>query len=417
VLALVRDRNLGLRLLGGATSVLGDQFNIVALPWLVIRLTGDALAVGFILALAALPRAAFMLVGGAVSDRFSPRLVMLYSNIARGILVGLLSALVLLDLLPLWALYLISLGYGLADGFFYPAQNAVLPQIVPRERLEMGNGLAQGTAQVASFLGPILAGGIIASLSHDGPPGSAERLGLAVVFALDAVSFFVAAALLGAIRVGAGAPAPGGSVWADLRVGLHYVGRDPGLRLIFLTMAVIVLVMYGPMVVGVPVLATTHFPEGAAAFGAILSAWGGGTLLGSAVAILVPAGSPVRLGLLLPVLAILPGAGLAIIGVTHLTWLAALASLAMGAAAGYLGVLFITWLQLRTPREMIGRMMGLMNFASVGLTPLSLALAGLLVGAEPAALFIGAGSLITLVVLVAALHPAVRALAAEQPSP
>ena len=71
-------------LLGGSTvSFLGDQFTLVALPWLVLAVTHDAAALGAVLALQGLPRAALMLFGGAVSDRLSPSQVMLAANAAR----------------------------------------------------------------------------------------------------------------------------------------------------------------------------------------------------------------------------------------------------------------------------------------------------------------------------------------------
>src|SRR5512135_851529 len=88
-------RVLGLRdfrlLFGGATtSLLGDQFALVATPWLVLELTGDPLALGIVLALEGVPRAVFMLVGGAITDRFSPRLIMLISDVIRLVLTGLM---------------------------------------------------------------------------------------------------------------------------------------------------------------------------------------------------------------------------------------------------------------------------------------------------------------------------------------
>ena len=72
-------------------SLLGDQFFLVALPWLVLQLTGDAFAVGAVVAVNAAPRAVFILLGGVLIDRLSPRTVMLYSNIARMVLVAVLA--------------------------------------------------------------------------------------------------------------------------------------------------------------------------------------------------------------------------------------------------------------------------------------------------------------------------------------
>src|SRR5712664_2638975 len=66
-------RNFRLLWIGESISLLGDQFYMIALPWLVLQLTGSALALGTIMALASIPRALFMLIGGAFVDRFSPR--------------------------------------------------------------------------------------------------------------------------------------------------------------------------------------------------------------------------------------------------------------------------------------------------------------------------------------------------------
>jgi hypothetical protein len=71
-----------------STSLLGDQFALIATPWLVLQLTGDPLALGIVLALEGVPRALFMLFGGAVTDRFSPRVIMLVADIARLVLAA-----------------------------------------------------------------------------------------------------------------------------------------------------------------------------------------------------------------------------------------------------------------------------------------------------------------------------------------
>ena len=65
-------RDFRLLFIGQAVSLLGDQFYLVALPWLVLQLTGSGLALGTILLAATLPRMIFLLVGGAASDWLSP---------------------------------------------------------------------------------------------------------------------------------------------------------------------------------------------------------------------------------------------------------------------------------------------------------------------------------------------------------
>ena len=72
-------------------SLLADFFNYVAVAWLVLELAGSNLAVGGVLAAAFVPRALLMLLGGAVSDRFSPRTSMVAGGLARGLVMGTLA--------------------------------------------------------------------------------------------------------------------------------------------------------------------------------------------------------------------------------------------------------------------------------------------------------------------------------------
>jgi MFS family permease len=183
----LRNRNFRLLWGGEAISLLGDQFYLIALPWLVLQLTGEALAVGAVLALAGVPRALFMLVGGALTDRFSPRRVMLASNLLRMVLVTLLSGLVIGDLIQLWMLYLLALAFGVIDAFFFPAQSAIVPRLVGREQLQTANAIIQGTMQVSLFAGPVLAGTLIAVLGNGQSGQDVSGIGLA--FAIDALTF------------------------------------------------------------------------------------------------------------------------------------------------------------------------------------------------------------------------------------
>src|SRR5262249_45252141 len=97
--SVLRISNFRLLWIGEGISLLGDQFYMIALPWLVLQLTGSGLAVGTVLALAGIPRALFMLIGGALTDRFTPRTLMLGSNLVRLVLVSILALLVLLGLI------------------------------------------------------------------------------------------------------------------------------------------------------------------------------------------------------------------------------------------------------------------------------------------------------------------------------
>src|SRR3954464_15079665 len=110
-------RDFRLLWVGEAISGLGDQFAMIALPWLALVLTGSGLVLGSVLALMAIPRAALMVVGGAYVDRLSPRRVMIVSNAVRFGAIGALGVLVLAGSAQLWMLYAFALIFGIADAF------------------------------------------------------------------------------------------------------------------------------------------------------------------------------------------------------------------------------------------------------------------------------------------------------------
>lgn len=407
--SVLRNRNFRLLWIGEGISLLGDQFYLIALPWLVLSLTGDALAVGTVLAAAGIPRALFMLVGGALTDRFTPRRLMSTSNLARMILTALLAVLVTTNLIQLWMLYVSALLFGLVDAFFFPAQTSMVPKLLDKEQLQAGNAMIHGTAQLSLFVGPLLAGATI-SLLDSGATHSAT--GIALAFALDSLSFLASIATLGLMRIENGdgsAERASGGVIAAIRAGLLYVWKDATLRIVFpITMGLNILIN-GPFAVGIPVLARTRFPEGAAAFGLILSLFGGGALLGTVLAGGLPKLPKRLLGTVsLSVISVM-GIGLAAIGLSPTMYVAATAALVMGIANGYATINLITWLQQKVAPEMTGRIMSLVMFAAIGLNPVSSALAGALIGLNVTVLLVCAGSLMTLFTLSAAFSPAVRA--------
>jgi len=394
--------------MGEGISLLGDQFYLIALPWLVLALTGDALAVGTVLATVGIPRALFMLVGGALTDRFTPRRLMINSNLARMALTALLAILIATNLIQLWMLYVLALFFGLADAFYFPAQTSIVPKLVDREQLQAGNALIQGTAQLSLFVGPIVAGLLLAWL--DG--GAAHSTsGIALAIAIDSLSFLASVIALWLIKIeNAGERAGNGKgrVLASIREGLLYAWNDPTLRMVLPITLGINILINGPLAVGIPVMARMRFPEGAAAFGLIMSLFGGGALLGTVLAGTLPKPSRKRLGTISLSVISMMGVGLAVIGVAPTVYVAAAAGLLMGIANGYANIMLITWLQQKVAPQMLGRVMGLVLFAAIGLNPVSNALAGMLIGLDITVLLVCAGLLMTTFTLAAAFSPAVR---------
>ena len=129
---VVSNRNFRLLWIGGSISVLGSQFSLIALPWLVLQLTGDPQVLGLVLALAGLSRAGFMLYGGVITDRFSPRRILLICDWINFLLSGLIAALVFTGNMQIWMIYLFSLVSGSISGFVIPAAQSMTPIITEK---------------------------------------------------------------------------------------------------------------------------------------------------------------------------------------------------------------------------------------------------------------------------------------------
>jgi MFS family permease len=405
-------RDFRLLWLGEAISALGDQFALIALPWLALVLTGSALALGGVMAVMAVPRALLMLIGGVSVDRFSPRRVMLGSNAVRLVAVAALGAVVFAGAAELWMLYVFALVFGVADAFFFPAQTSIVPELVEPEQLQRANGIVQGTAQVAVLVGPALAGIVIAAASSNG--AAAGTAGIGVALLLDAVTFVASLITLWLIRprvhVAAQAQA---SILESIREGVRFVWGSPGLRAVILVSLGGNLFIVGPFEVGMPYIAYARLPEGAAAFGVILAAFGGGSLLGLVAGSIVPAPRPSRLGPVVMATLVLAGVCVAAIAAVHTTLFAALLTAGAGTAIGYGNLLGITWVQTRIPPELMGRVMSLLITGSVGLVPVSMFVAGAAVQLNVDATMLVAGAGMVLLAGGSLLSPAVRNLGLE----
>lgn len=375
-----------------AVSLIGDQLTFIALPWLVLKLTADPLAVGSVLALAAIPRAVFMLIGGAVADRFSPRLVLLASNAVRMLLVLTVSALIWSEAITVWHLYVIALAFGLADAFMFPANAAMPPRLLPADLLGAGNSLVQGTGMLTVILGPMFAGIVITFMGQQ--DGAIEdQLGLSTAFLIDSVTYLAPVFVFAVIRDRYPPEPEAGEVGFidSLLDGLRYAWNDRPIRYLSLMIGTLNLISRGPVMVGVPVYADRFLGEGAAAFGSIVAASGVGALIGIIIAGSVRPIAENKLGLLILIDFALFGA--ALIGITLSTELIVLCAIFAAPAImdGYMSVLMITWLHQRVPKERMGRVLSVIMFCAVGLAPISAALAGWLIRWDLSAVMLGSG--------------------------
>ncbi|MDH4346553.1 MAG: MFS transporter, partial [Thermoleophilia bacterium] len=206
-LAPLAHRDFRLLFLGRAVSFAGSAMAPVALAFAVLELGGSATDLGIVLTVAILPQLLFLLIGGVVADRLPRHLIMVSSNALSGLAQGAAAVLLLTGRAEIWHLAVIAVVRAVASSFFFPAQQGIVPQLVPRAMLQPANVLLRLTLNVTTIGGAALGGIVVAAA---GP-------GWAIGF--DALTYLAAAAILLPMRVAAPARDAATSFVMELRDG------------------------------------------------------------------------------------------------------------------------------------------------------------------------------------------------------
>jgi predicted MFS family arabinose efflux permease len=408
----LRLRNFRLLIAGQMVSTIGDMFYAVALPWFVLSSGGTPRDLGIVLAAYGIPRAGFVLLGGALSDRLQPRRLMLLADIARALLVGGLAAIVLLDMHTLWILCAIAAPLGAFEGLFLPASMAILPSIMSDDDLQAGNAINMATVQISTLVGPSVGGIIVASV----------RSGIA--FVIDAGTFVVSAIALAGMR-GKRAPKDSTAVAeaalaeaptdeaqeesaADEPKTFWALLRQSRLLQTGLAVSIVANLAFGGLIeVALPDLAHGPLHAGATGFGLMLSTFGAGALTGTLIGATM--GKLLRRGLIALLFGLVQGVLVAITPFTGGLTGAAITMAAWGLFNSMSNVLLVTLLQQKLPRSLMGRIMGAFGFANFGLYPISVAVGGVVVDRlGPEILFVITGALLFLAILYGLFQPELR---------
>jgi MFS family permease len=388
----LKNRNYRLWLFGGTISLLGDQFYLVALPWLVLQETRSAVAMGAIMMAGAIPRAVLMLMGGVLSDRMSPRKIMMATATARAICVTAIGLLVWLRALQTWQLYACAFAFGVADAFAAPAQSAYMPSLVKREQLVAASSVSQSTAQLTTIVGPVPAGFVI------------QALGVAWAFFVDAISFLFIIGALWKLPDPARTASVRKAMWHSIAEGLSYVAKDVPLRALMLLATVMNFCISGPVAIGLAYFTKTMLGS-PAAYGTLISSLAGGSLMG---AVLAGLWKIRKRGVLILLGAVVLGLCLCSIALAERIWTVAAILFVMGAAAGMLNVHIGAWAMQRIDVAVRGRVSSVLMLAAYGVAPISLGVAGFLVAWNLKLTFLFAGALMVIAAGGAAFQRPVR---------
>jgi len=340
---------------GVLVSLIGTWVEAAAYGYVVLLLGGSPATLGLIGFLNTIPNLVLALPAGALADRYDRRklLIVFQSlNMALALVLAVTYATGTLTVGLLGALAVIGGSLGTLS---FPAFQAMLAGTVPNRDLESAVAINSLSLQAARFIGPAVAGFLLATA---GPTW---------VFGANAASFvgvLVALALLPASRpAGAVAARVGGAITEAFR----YVFGQRSLAAMMVLMVLAGLFAAPPVAFMVPALVEENLDAGAGILGAVLAAIGFGSLAGSIILLRVSRrankGKPLLAGFFLT------GVALVAIGASTSTWL----SLALAFVGGLGGVLFVglstVVVQSMSTDDMRARVLAIWAAAFVGMLP------------------------------------------------
>jgi MFS family permease len=367
----------------------------VGQAWLVLELTGSPFQLGLVTALQFAPILFLSPIGGAMSDRFPKRQIILMTQTTMMVQAFVLAILVWSGQVRYWHVAILAVIYGVGRAIDIPARQAFITDLVGKRDVPNAVALNSLVFNGARIVGPAVAGLLVA------------RFGVAVAFLLNGLSFVAVLAALVAIRT-VGPPDPAGRL--GIREGLvgalaYAAGTPPVAFTLGLLLAVSILVINFNVVV--PLVARDVLNQGAHGFGILMSALGVGAVIAGIGLALLRQGRP-PLWFLAASAAILSAGTAALALVGHFG-----ATAVLLAVLGCCQILFSTGcnttLQLVTPDALRGRVMGLYAQVFAGMTPFGSLLVGTIaehVGVRVACALGGLSGLVAVIALVFVAHRA-----------
>jgi len=230
---VLQNRNFLKLWIGQIVSNIGDEVAFMGLAALIVyKWQGSAVDVSLLFIFSSLPVLIFGPIAGVFVDRWRRKNTMIWADLLRAIIVALL-----ISPISIWYVYILIFALSTVSRFFYPARNAIIPNIVKEEKLVEANSLSQMTYMLAVVMGPALGAGLVA------------LIGYTATFLFDAFSYLFSALMIFLIRYREEIKRTAKHPIKEMMDGFKYMRRNKVVLLIVTIFGIIMLVVGGMNVV------------------------------------------------------------------------------------------------------------------------------------------------------------------------
>ena len=389
-------RNYRLYFIGQGFSLIGTWMQMIAMPWLVYRLTGSVFLLGFVGFTSLIPSFILTPIAGVMLDRWNRHRVMLVTQILAMLQAFMLAGLFFTGAIQIWHIIVLGVFLGCINAFDMPTRQSFVIDLV-EDKKDLGNAIALNSSMFngARLIGPSIAG-IIIAVTGEG-----------VCFLINGASFiFIIAALL-LIKIPPREAKNHAGHIDDFKAGFKYAFGFPPIRTIIILLALFSLVGM-PYAVMMPEIVKKVLHGGPNTYGFLMASTGIGALTGAFY--LASRKTVVGLLRIIPISTALFGCGLVLFSLSHSFWLSAGLMYFSGLGMMTQMAASNTILQTIVDDDKRGRVMSIFTLSFMGIAPFGSLLAGSVGSAigAPATLTIGGGACVLGAVLFAFQLRAIR---------
>lgn len=365
---------------GQLVSTLGDAAYSIALGFWVLEVTGSTALMGALMGASALPGALLSPFAGVWIDRLNKKAILITMDLFRGILMLLVAFAADSGIIAVWMVFVAGILLSMCGAFFRPGINAALPELVPNTRLTNANSMLSMVSTGANMIGNV-AGGFLY-----------QAFGATLLFLFNGVSYLFSGSSISFVRLPRKKIENKRNFFEDMREGFHFMWEKKGLRYMLMMAALINFFAYIAIVLFLPLFQTTSY-LGAGLYGIAMACFMGGCMAGYIAMSVVKLSAKHRLHCFISANAL--SSACFIIGVNQSLIGVMVPFLALGGFFNaVINVILLSSVQVTTPDEMRGKVFAFLNMTTQSLTPLAMALGGVLASFLPIRLIISLSFLV-----------------------
>jgi len=261
---------------GQAFSLLGSELVQFALVWYLTRTTGSASVLAFASFVALIPRVLISPFTGALVDRWNRKSVMIIADAGIALATMTLAGIFFFGKIQVWHIYAIMFIRSLGSGFHWPALQASISLLVPKDQLSRISGLNQTLRGTLGILAPVFAALLLDYLPMFG------ILSIDVLTAILAISPLLIVVIPQPAKTKTDDTGQPVRIWEDVKFGFRYLYNWKGMFYLALA-ATLLNFLLNPGFTFTPLLVTGYFEKGAIELSAIESAFSAGMILGGMI--------------------------------------------------------------------------------------------------------------------------------------